>query len=130
MRGHLRGLGRELVIVEAGDWLDTLAAAAAHPDLGLALIDLYMPGKDALTALEELLRANRSLPVLLLSASDRLEDMRAALHLGAMGDVSKSETPAVLLGAVRLVLDGGMYGPPALATVSARGMRRLNRNLS
>ena len=119
IRGHLRGLGNEIVIVEASDWIETIAAAAAHPDLGLALIDLYMPGKDALTGLAELISANCGLPVLLLSASDKLEDMRAALHLGAMGYVSKSETPAVMLNAVRLVLDGGMYVPPALAKLGA-----------
>lgn len=115
--GHLRGLGNGITFVEAGDWIETIAAAMVHPDLGLALVDLYMPGKAGLTGLAELLRANRGLPVLILSASGNMEDMREALRLGAMGYVSKSETAAVMLGAVRLVLDGGMYVPPALANL-------------
>lgn len=119
MRGQLLGLGSETVILEARDWTETLAIAAAHPDLGLALIDLRMPGKEGLTALGELLRANRGLPVLVLSASENVEDMRAALKLGAMGYVNKAEASAVMLAAVRLVLDGGMYVPSALVNLGA-----------
>lgn len=115
--GQLRGLGGETAIVQARDWIEAIAAAAAHPDLGLALVDLRMPGKEGLTALAELLRANRGLPVLVLSASENVEDMRTAVHLGAMGYVSKSETAAVMLCAARLVLAGGMYVPPALANL-------------
>lgn len=119
IRGQLRGLGGETAIVEARDWIETIAAAAAHPDLSLALVDLRMPGKEGLTALAELLRASPGLPVLVLSASENVQDMRAALRLGAMGYVSKSEASAVMLGAVRLVLDGGLYVPPALANLGA-----------
>lgn len=117
IRGQLRELGSEITIVEACDWIETIAAVVAHSDLGLALIDLYMPGKQGLAALTELLRLNRSLPVLILSASENVEDMRAALRIGAMGYVCKSESAAVMLCAVRLILDGGMYVPPSLANL-------------
>ncbi len=115
IRGQLQGLGSEVTTVEARDWTETLGAAAAHPDLDLALIDLRMPGKEGLAALADLLRTNPGLPVLVLSASEDVRDMRAVLRLGAMGYVSKRETAAIMLGAIRLVLDGGMYVPPALA---------------
>jgi DNA-binding NarL/FixJ family response regulator len=114
IRGQLRGLDREITVVEARDWNETFAAAAAHPNLELALVDLRMPDREGLAALTELLRANPGLPVLVLSASENVQDMRAALRIGAMGYVTKNETSAVMLDAVRLVLDGGMYVPPAL----------------
>ena len=117
IRGQLRVLGSETAIIEACDWVEAMVAAAAHPDLGLALVDLRMPGKEGLTALAELLRTNPGLPVLVLSASENVGDMRVALRLGAMGYVGKCETSAVMLSAVRLVLAGGMYVPPALANL-------------
>jgi DNA-binding NarL/FixJ family response regulator len=117
LRRLLWELDGETAIIEARDWVETMAAAAAHPDLGLALIDLRMPGKDGLTALAELLRLGTGLPVLVFSASENVEYMRVALRLGAMGYVGKCETSAVMLGAVRLVLAGGMYVPPALANL-------------
>ena len=114
LRAQLRGLADELVFLEAGSWSET-RVAAAEPDLDLALVDLRMPGQDGLSALSELLGLHPGLPVLVLSASENLDEMRAALRLGAMGFVSKSEPPAVMVGAVRLVLGGGLYVPPALA---------------
>lgn len=117
--GHLQKLGHPITFVEACDWIEAIAAAISHPDLALALVDLHMPGKEGLTGLAELLRANPSLPVMVLSASGSVEDMRAALRLGALGYVTKNESVAVLLGAVRLVLDGGIYVPPALVNLSA-----------
>lgn len=118
MRAQLLGLG-EIAIFEARDWTEAITTAAAHPDLGIALVDLNMPGQEGLTAIAELLRANPGLPVLVLSASENVDDMRAVLRLGAMGYVNKNETSAVMLGAVRLVLDGGMVVPAALAGLGA-----------
>lgn len=119
IRRQLWALGSETALIEARDWHETMSLAAAHPDLGLALVDLRMPGKDGLAALAELLRVDPDLPVLVFSASENIDDMRAVLRLGAMGYVSKRESTAVMLGAVRLVLDGGMYVPPALADLGA-----------
>jgi DNA-binding NarL/FixJ family response regulator len=129
---QLSALGSETVIVEARDWIEAIAAAAAHPDLGLALVDLRMPGKDGLTALAELLRTSPGLPVLVLSASENVDDMRTVLRLGAMGYVNKNETSAVMLGAVRLVLDGGMVVPAALANlgIDIRAAPEPSRNLT
>ena len=125
IRRQLWELGSDNTLLEARDWIEAMTAAGAHPDLGLALVDLRMPGKEGLTALGELLRISPGLPVLVFSASENVEDMRAVLRLGAMGYVSKCETSAVMLGAVRLVLDGGMYVPPALADLGVNGQRAI-----
>jgi DNA-binding NarL/FixJ family response regulator len=49
-----------------------------------------------------------------LSASEAPPDARAALDRGAAGFIPKSTQGAVLLGALRLVLSGGVYVPPLL----------------
>ena len=67
------------LLTEARDWAEAMAAVVACPDLGLALIDLQMPGeKDGLTTLAELLRTSPGLPMLVLSASENVK--------GALGD--------------------------------------------
>lgn len=121
IRRQLWELGIETTIIEACDWIEALAAAVACPDLGLAVVDLWMPGKAGLTAIAELLRTNPELPILVFSASEKVDDMRATLQLGAMGYVNKNETLAVMLSAVRLVLNGGMYVPRALADLIVNG---------
>lgn len=110
---QLRSL-EDVTTVQARDWNEVFAATS-DPQLELAIVDLRMPGRDGMSSLAQLLRANPGLPVLVLSASEAVRDMREALQLGAMGYVNKSEPSAVLLAAIRLVLEGGMYIPPALA---------------
>lgn len=115
LRTQLNNLESGVSVIEAHDWNQTFAALAAHKDFDLALVDLKMPGHNGHAALAEILQANPGLPIVVLSASDDLDDMRSALRSGAMGYLTKSEAPEVMRNAVRLVLEGGMYVPPALA---------------
>jgi DNA-binding NarL/FixJ family response regulator len=114
MRHVLVQLGEDTAIIEAGDYTEVVQQAQAHRDIGLALLDLHMPGKDGFAALDTLLRQFPALPIVVLSASESRTDMQRALDAGAMGFIQKSATAPVMLNALRLVLSGGIYVPPAL----------------
>jgi DNA-binding NarL/FixJ family response regulator len=58
------------------------------------------------------------LPIVVLSGSEDRADMRRALNRGAMGFIPKSATAPVMLSALRLVLAGGVYVPPAMVESS------------
>jgi DNA-binding NarL/FixJ family response regulator len=120
LRAQLGPLGDSLEIVEARDWSETLACASVHADLELALVDLNMPGRGGVAGLAELMAKAPALPIIVLSATDDVEVMRETLRAGAMGYVSKREPAAVLVGAARLVLGGGMYVPPSVADIGRR----------
>ena len=47
--------------------------------------------------------------------------MERALHCGAMGYIPKSESNQVILGAIGLVLSGGVYIPPAMTRAVRAG---------
>ncbi len=85
------------------------------PDL--ALIDLQMPGKNGFELLAEILTVVPSCAVIIISASLDKKDMQQALQAGAVGYITKSTSPKVMLSAVRLVLTGGTYVPPELVNV-------------
>ena len=114
-------LAADAVMLEAHDWQAALAQVAQHPDMALALIDLTMPGSEAFAGLKTLLERAETVPVVVVSASESVFDMKRALDAGAMGYLAKSETPAVVLNALRLVLSGGVYVPPRLIQSSAGG---------
>jgi DNA-binding NarL/FixJ family response regulator len=91
-----------------------LARVDADPDLDLVLLDMALPGISGLDALSRLRRDHPAVPVVILCASESPADARAALDRGASGFIPKSSRGGVLLGAVRLVLGGGVYVPPLL----------------
>jgi DNA-binding NarL/FixJ family response regulator len=108
----LRLLDGEVEVRDARTAEDGRHLVAEHPDAGLLLLDLTLPGADGFSLLAELRADHPSIPVVVISASDRREDILRAIDLGAMGFIPKSSSNQVMLQALRLVLSGGVYLPP------------------
>jgi DNA-binding NarL/FixJ family response regulator len=103
-----------VTVLEAGSYAEAADLLAAHTDATLALLDLNMPGMHGYQQIEALAEQAPTVPLVMFSASENPQDMQGALDAGAMGYIPKSESPAVTLNALRLVLAGGVYVPPAL----------------
>jgi DNA-binding NarL/FixJ family response regulator len=111
LRLVLKGLDATVRLLDAANRDSALAIADQHPDLSLILLDLAMPGTDGFEVLRELRERYPSIPVVVLSASQEAETVMRAIDDGAMGFIPKTSSTEVLLGALRLVLSGGVYLP-------------------
>lgn len=107
-------LDSNIQIIEAENHQQAFEIIQENSDIDIALLDLSMPDSDGLTALAKITQKFPMLPAVVLSASESKQDMIAALKAGAMGFIQKSESGPVILNAIRLVLAGGVYVPPAL----------------
>jgi DNA-binding NarL/FixJ family response regulator len=112
MRFLLRSLDADLEMDEASDGDQALARVAAR-GYDLVLLDLKMPGLNGLDALAALHAAIPGTPLVVLSAEEDPDVVRAAIEGGAMGFIPKSSTPETLIQALRLVLAQGVYLPAA-----------------
>jgi DNA-binding NarL/FixJ family response regulator len=126
----LRQLGDSTNVIEAGNWTDVRQAIDTNSDLSLALLDLNMPGADGCAALRSIVQQRRTLPVVVLSASEKRDDMQQVLDAGALGFIPKTATPAVILSALRLVLAGGVYVPPEMIRSSESEISSPDRTTS
>ncbi|MFP3563629.1 response regulator transcription factor [Paraburkholderia sp. SIMBA_030] len=121
VKGLLRGLDPDAQFDEADSWETLAAAARPDADHDLAIVDLHMPGMSGASSLEVLLKANPALPVVVLSAEESPDEMRAVLAAGALGFVPKRQPASVMLKAIELVLSGGAYVPmEALSLLGSR----------
>lgn len=114
LRFVLVPLEKDLTVLEAQDHEEAAKLLSQHPDTDLALIDLYIPGKDSSGAFELLASDSLTVPIVVLSATEDRRELRRVLDAGAMGFIPKSAPPEVMLSALRLVLAGGVYVPPML----------------
>jgi len=114
IRHVLMQLGDRVELIEADDHSSVLAQLQENNDVNLLLMDLSMPGMQGLQALRLVTQKYPALPVVILSASEERVDMQRSLDGGALGFIQKSANAEVMLHALRLVLAGGMYVPPAL----------------
>lgn len=90
---------------------NALSKARQLKRLALVLLDLGLPG---CTGIEALTRFRKALPrirVAVISASEDVESVRAALDAGAVGYMPKTSQPKTMACALRFIIDGGIYVP-------------------
>lgn len=114
MRYVLQQLADEVEILDTGTFNDALQMANANPAFDLALLDLNMPDSEGVPSLQLFHQRFPDIPLVVVSGSDQRDDIEQVMGLGAMGFISKMSPSKVMLSALHMVLDGGVYLPPQL----------------
>lgn len=102
-------------IVETASFDEALEKLAAHANVRLALLDLRMPGMTSAGSVRTVRECFPEIRVIVVSASQRRDDIITALAAGAHGYVPKSMGVGDLAQAIDTVLQGKIYVPPILA---------------
>jgi DNA-binding NarL/FixJ family response regulator len=123
MRYALAPLAEAIDWFEAADARQVHAILAREDGLNLAIVDLNMPGASGVDWIRALRTSHPALPLLVISATEDGALVRALIQLGVAGFIPKSDTSAVILQAVRLVLAGGTYAPLRLLSQPAQPAR-------
>jgi two-component system OmpR family response regulator len=107
VRALKRGLGQEgyaVDVARTGD--DGIAQAAAH-EYDAIVLDLMLPGVDGFAVCQELRRAGRRMPVLMLTARTAVEDRIRGLDGGADDYLVKPFDFGELLARLRVLVRRG-----------------------
>ena len=108
----IRGLSDNVSVVATDSARAAREALAQDSAFDLVLLDLRLGDADGFDVLSEFRAAYPSLPVVVVSASDRTSDVIRAIDLGAMGFVPKRASNDTLFEALSMVMSGGIYVPP------------------
>lgn len=111
LRRLLAQADENMVFFEASSFPDVWNLCDSGTPFDLVLLDLGMPGWEGFHALGEIHQKLPRALIVVVSASERRSDLLAALENGAAGFIPKSSSAKVLLGALQLVLAGGVYLP-------------------
>ena len=111
----LAGIGGTLDVGEAPDVPKALELARSG-DWDCALVDIVLPGQTGLELVKELHRLQPRLPILVLSMFPEEQYAVRMLRAGASGYLNKESAPEQLIAAIRIVLNGGKYVSPRLAS--------------
>lgn len=115
----LREFDGAAVVIEAATAQEAVRLAAHYHDLDLILLDLALPGLNGLSALPQLRDLRPTAPLVILSATEETSAVRQALEAGAAGYIPKSSSSHEMIAALRLVMAGEVYVPPALLAALA-----------
>lgn len=81
----------------------------------IIIMDILMPGKDGLEAIEIILKRHPECCIIINSAKDDLETILLALKKGAVGYIDKQSSEVDLQEVLDSVVAGGGYMTPAIA---------------
>jgi DNA-binding NarL/FixJ family response regulator len=114
------------VIAEARNGIEAVQQAARFKPT-VVLMDIRMPELDGLEATRQILAADASARILILTTFDLDEYVYEALRAGASGFVLKDDPPEQLIAALRIVAAGDALLSPAVTKRVIRRFARLPR---
>lgn len=91
-----------------------IVLAEQHQDLDIVITDLALPGLDGLSFIQSLEQRDLMLPIAVLSASNDIWEIKAAIDSGAAGFIPKTFSTQQILNAIKEILNGKLYLPPLL----------------
>lgn len=112
----------DVSVVEASTAEEALDRADGSEGVDLALLDLKMPGMDGFTGLRRLREQHIDLPIAILSMSEDVTDISAAIEYGANGYILKSADEDILKAAISLIMKGQVFVPSHALTLNPRNM--------
>jgi DNA-binding NarL/FixJ family response regulator len=115
LREVLRTMAHPVELLEAADPLEGLAALKQRPTIDLVFLDLNFSAHDGLVFIPRVRDAAPGVPLIIYTMYEDVPRLREALARGAVGIVPKTHSAQLLLSAVELVMQGGVYLPPQLA---------------
>ncbi len=107
----LRLLEQDSEVIEAASIEEVLCLIEAHDDLGLAILDLRMPGMGNWSGLDRVRARRPEVPVVIISASQERRDVAEALARGACGYIPKSLSVGETIAALKRILAGDIFDP-------------------
>ena len=87
-------------------------------------MDLFLPDMDGIRATAEIMHANPTVRVLVITSSTDNEHVCLAVQAGAMGYLLKDAAREQFILGVRTLASGGVFLPPEIGEKLVRGMHR------
>lgn len=111
LKSDLLNIIPDAVFASAGRADEVIAILEQDRAIDMVILDLYMPGSNQYDLVARVCNDRPELTVVIMSASEKCEDMRAVFDRGASGYIPKTAGSDIVLQAIQLILAGGVYFP-------------------
>ena len=116
---HLEQIDPHAMIFQAGNFSQALKIADDEKKLDLVIMDLDMPDMNWEEAIKDIKQKSADARFVIISASEDSRNIRKSMEYGVCGYIPKRSDTKVITGALKLILDGGTYLPPAILSTQS-----------
>lgn len=111
---RLEEIDPDIVLHQAATFSQALKILDKETNIDMIIVDLDMPDMKWEDGIEELRKKSDNLNLVVVSASEDVRSIRKILASGIKGYIPKRSDPKIMHNALKLILEGGTYIPPAL----------------
>ncbi len=115
-------------LLPEADPLKAMRLLETNADIELVLLDINMPRMNGIAFMAGLQEQNYTTPVVVVSATESVDDVVKVLEAGAVGFIPKSHGAEAMLSALQQVMAGDIYIPVDLQTPVARLQAQRNKS--
>lgn len=111
---RLEEIDPDVVLLQAATFSQALKILDQENDIDMIIVDLDMPDMKWEEGIEQLRQKSNEINMVVISASEDVRSIRKVLASGIKGYIPKRSEPKIMHNALKLILEGGTYIPPAL----------------
>lgn len=111
---RLQQINPNIGIIQAPNLNDMFKILSKEKDLEFLILDIDLAELNAAEVIGKIKLSNPNTKIIAISASEDIRNIKKILSCDVKGYIPKKLDSNILSGALKLILDGGTYIPPAL----------------
>ena len=115
LASRLEEINPDIVLMQAPSFSQSLKIIEKEPDLDMMIVDLDMPDMHWEESIEQLRQKSKNINIVVISASEDMRKIRKIMTNGIKGYIPKRLEPKIMLKALKIIVEGGIYMPSAFA---------------
>lgn len=111
---RLEEINPDIIMHQSPSFSQAVKILDKESDIDIIIVDLDMPDMRWEDGIAELKKKAPNASMIVISASEDIRNIRKILSTGIKGYIPKRSDPKIMHNALKLILEGGTYIPPAL----------------
>ncbi len=111
---RLKQINQDIAILQSSNLTDMQKILSKEPDTDILILDIDMADLNAAEIINKVKTIAPNTKIVAISSSEDTRNIKKILSCGVKGYIPKRSDSNILSGALKLILDGGTYIPPAM----------------
>ena len=110
---RLKQINQDIAILQSSNLVDMQKILSKEPDIDILIVDIDLAELNA-AEINKIKNLAPNTKIVAISSSEDTRNIKKILSCGVKGYIPKRSDSNILSGALKLILDGGTYIPPAM----------------
>ncbi len=111
---RLKQINQDIAILQSSNLVDMQKILSKEPDIDILIVDIDLAELNAAEIINKIKNLAPNTKIVAISSSEDTRNIKKFLSCGVKGYIPKRSDSNILSGALKLILDGGTYIPPAM----------------